>query len=148
MNALYALRAFKQARRRQRANSDHRAHTPYVRSISANAIAARNQRRERAEALRQWLQFAARGSVQWLGTRGPSLAITAGLIVGSLALHWLVGVQPVLDAKDNELSQTRGERDEWKRVATNAATQQLTVTLSGDRSIVSKQLRVIAALEP
>ena len=148
MNALYALRALNQARRRQRATNQHAAHTPYVNSISANAIAARNQRRERAEALLQTIQRAARGSIDWLATRGQSLAMTAGLIVASIGLHWLVGVQPVLDAKDNELSQTRGERDEWKRVATNAATQQLTVTLSGDRSLVSKQLRVIAALEP
>lgn len=138
MNPLYALREWRRSRRLPQ---------PYVKRISASALHAQRVRNKRRAVRQAKLDATLRALAAWWSTRWRSAFATSGFVSAAWAVSLLMAVQPVLDAKDQELATIRAQRDEWRDVATRTARGELTINLSGSRADVQKHVRAIANLE-
>ena len=139
MNALYDLRAFMSARRR----------APHVASLSADRarILARAERKQASAVRAQRYSGRLARAAAWLRHHRRQISERAAIAIGSAALTWFIGAQPVIDQQAADNAKLTSERDAMQATATRMAQSQLTINLTGDRNDVRKHVRAIAELE-
>ena len=141
MNPLYALRQWRRAH-----STGHGL--PYVSGLPGHAavIARADRKKANAQRAQRYAGRIARAGA-WLWDHRRQIGERAAIIVGSVAITWLVCAQPAIDQRDHQIATLTEQRDQLSATALRMARGELTINLTGRSNDVQKHVRAIAELE-